>query len=107
MYKLEGKFSLKHNEYNMTHRVLLDKINYEEKTIIIDGNIYTLEDTDFPTIDKNNPYKLTDEEEKLKNDLVKSFLNSESLQRHVKVFIFSIFIYRLLEKKLDYKYATK
>ena len=99
MYKLEGKFSLKHNEYNMTHRVLLDKINYEEKTIIIDGNIYTLEDTDFPTIDKNNPYKLTDEEEKLINDLVKSF--------HVKVFIFSIIIYRLLEKKLDYKYATK
>ena len=69
MYKLEGKFSLKHNEYNMTHRVLLDKINYEEKTIIIDGNIYTLEDTDFPTIDKNNPYKLTDED----IDYIKNF----------------------------------
>lgn len=102
MYKLEGKFALKHNEYNMTHRALLDKINYEEKTINIDGNIYTLEDTDFPTIDKNNPYKLTDEEEKLINDLVKSFLNSESLQRHMKVFIDKGTMYKIENNNLMY-----
>ena len=102
MYKLEGKFALKHNEYNMTHRALLDKINYEEKTINIDGNIYTLEDTDFPTIDKNNPYKLTYEEEKIIADLVKSFLNSESLQRHMKVFIDKGTMYKIENNNLMY-----
>lgn len=102
MYKLEGKFALKHKEYNMTHRALLDKINYEEKTINIDGHIYTLEDTNFPTIDKNNPYKLTEEEEKLIGDLTKSFLNSESLQRHMKVFIDKGSMYKIENNNLMY-----
>lgn len=102
MYKLEGKFVLKHQEYNMTHRALLDKINYEEKTINIDGNIYSLEDTDFPTIDKNNPYKLTEEEEKIITDLVKSFLNSESFQRHMKVFIDKGCMYKIENNNLMY-----
>ena len=58
MYKLEGTFAMKHPEYHMTHRRLLDKIDYENKTILIDSNTYHLEDTNFPTIAKEKPYKL-------------------------------------------------
>lgn len=102
MYKLEGTFAEKHPEYKMTHRRLLDKIDYENKTINIDGTIYTLEDTDFPTIDKDNPYKLTPEEEKIINDLTKSFLNSESLQRHISIFIDKGSMYKIRNNNLMY-----
>lgn len=102
MYKLEGTFALNHQEYNMTHRCLLDKINYEDKTIDIDGKIYSLEDTNFPTIDKNSPYTLTPEENKIIKDLVKSFLNSESLQRHMKIFIDKGSMYKIENNNLMY-----
>ena len=60
--------------------MLLDKINYEEGTINLKGNIYKLKDTNFPTIDPKNPYKLTKEEEIVIDKLVSSFKNSEKLQ---------------------------
>ncbi len=102
MYKLEGTFAMKHPEYHMTHRRLLDKIDYENKTILIDGNTYHLEDTNFPTIDKENPYKLTIEEEKIINDLTKSFLNSEALQRHMTIFINKGSMYKIENNNLMY-----
>ena len=102
MYKLEGTFALEHPEYKMTHRRLLDKIDYKNKEITIDGTKYHLEDVDFPTIDKENPYKLTKEEEKIINDLVKSFLNSEALQRHMKVFIDKGSMYKIENNNLMY-----
>ena len=86
----------------MTHRRLLDKIDYENKTILIDGNTYHLEDTNFPTIDKENPYKLTIEEEKIINDLTKSFLNSEALQRHMTIFINKGSMYKIENNNLMY-----
>lgn len=102
MYKLEGKFASLHSEYNMNHRRLLDKINYQDATINIDGFIYHLEDTTFPTIDKKDPYKLTEEEEIIINDLVKSFLNSEALQRHMKIFIEKGSMYKIENNNLMY-----
>ena len=102
MYKLEGDFSLKHPEYNMLHRRLLDKIDYQNKEILIDNTKYSLEDTNFPTIDKNNPYKLTKEEEIIINDLAKSFLNSEALQRHMKIFIDKGNMYKIENNNLLY-----
>lgn len=102
MYKLEGDFALKHPEYNMLHRRLLDKIDYQNKEILIDNTKYSLEDTNFPTIDKNNPYKLTKEEEIIINDLAKSFLNSEALQRHMKIFIDKGNMYKIENNNLLY-----
>lgn len=100
MYKLEGNFIMNHPEYRMQHRLLLDKINYDKENIVIDGVTYHLEDTNFPTIDKDDPYKLTIEEQKLIKDLGKSFLNSESLQRHMKVFIDKGSMYKIENNNL-------
>ena len=58
-FKLEGEVIKRRPEFEMDHRLLLDKINYEEGTINLKGNIYKLKDTNFPTIDPKNPYKLT------------------------------------------------
>ena len=87
-FKLEGEVIKRRPEFEMDHRLLLDKINYEEGTINLKGNIYKLKDTNFPTIDPKNPYNLTKEEEIVIDKLVSSFKNSEKLQKHVS-FLFS------------------
>ena len=87
-FKLEGEIINRRPEFEMNHRLLLNKINYDEGTITIKGKDYKLKDNNFPTIDKNNPYKLTNEEEIVIEKLVSSFKNSEKLQKHVS-FLFS------------------
>ena len=82
-FKIEGNLIKKHPEYKMEDRLLLDKIDWEKGTINIGGKKYTLNDTNFPTIDKNNPYKLTVEEAQIIQRLKFSFRNSEKLNRHV------------------------
>lgn len=102
MYKLEGIFIKKHPEYKMEHRLLLDKIDYENGLITIDGSSYHLEDIYFPTVDKKDPYKLTEEEKRIISDLGNSFINSELLQRHIKVFIEKGCMYKIENNNLLY-----
>ena len=49
----------------------------------IDGKEYKLNDTKFPTIDKKNPYKLTEEEAEIIERLKMSFMRSEKLNKHI------------------------
>ena len=88
LFKLEGQKILRHPEYGMEDRLLLDKIDYENKCITIGGVRYPLEDTDFPTVDPADPYALTPEEEAVIDQLTASFRHSEKLQRHVR-FLYS------------------
>ena len=87
-FKLEGAIIKRRPNYEMQNRLLLHKIDYEKGTINIDGKEYTLNDTNFPTIDPNDPYKLTEEERELIDKLKSSFSNSEKLQKHVR-FLYS------------------
>lgn len=82
-FKVEGQLIKQHPEYNMDDRLLLDKINYSNGTIVIDGETYELNDKDFPTIDPKDPYKLTPEEEEVMTRLYESFINSEKLSTHI------------------------
>ena len=88
LFKLEGQKIQRHPEYNMDDRLLLDKIDYKTKSICINGITYPLEDTDFPTVDPDNPYELTAEEESVIDQLTASFERSEKLQEHVR-FLYS------------------
>ena len=87
-FKLEAEIIKKRPEFDMNHRLLLDKVNYEEGKIDIMGKTYKLKDTNFPTIDPTNPYKLTPREELVIDKLSTSFENSDKLQKHV-AFLFS------------------
>ena len=83
LFKLEGQTILHHPEYNMQDRLLLDKIDYENKTVVSQQMTYAMKDTDFPTVDREHPYELTEGEQKVIQDLKFSFLNSHRLQKHV------------------------
>ena len=88
LFKLEGQKILRHPEFNMSDRLLLDKIDYENKCITIGGITYPLADTDFPTVDREHPYDLSPEESQMIDQLTASFQHSEKLQKHVR-FLYS------------------
>ena len=88
LFKLEGQKLLRHPEYGMSDRLLLDKIDYANKCITIGDTTYPLEDVDFPTVDPKDPYTLTPEEDTVINQLTASFLRSEKLQKHIR-FLYS------------------
>ena len=88
MFKLEGQAIKRHPGFEMDERLLLDKIDYSNGTINIDGKVYELLDKDFPTIDPSDPYALSSYEEEVMNELKLNFLSSEKLQKHVE-FLFS------------------
>lgn len=84
LFKLEGQKVLRRPEFGMADRLLLDKINYTDKTITLGDKVYPMLDCDFPTIDPADPYTLTEEENHVINQLTDSFENSEKLQRHIR-----------------------
>ena len=87
-FKLEAEIIKRRPEFEMNHRLLLDKVNYDEGCIELKGKIYKLNDKNFPTIDPKNPYKLTSGEESVIEKLAISFENSDKLQKHIG-FLFS------------------
>ena len=88
LFKLEGQKILRHPEFGMEDRLLLDKIDYEKKTVNVNGKTYDLLDWDFPTVDPAAPYRLTEEESHVIDQLTDSFRNSEKLQKHIR-FLYS------------------
>lgn len=84
-FKLEGQLINAHPEWNIDRRGTLENINLNKGTYRFDGKDYPLLDTFFPTLDPNDPYKLTQEEEELVKRLHHSFRISEKLQKHIRL----------------------
>ncbi len=83
-FKLEGQIIQRRPEYKMDDRRLLHLIDFKKGIITIGGNEYKLLDTNFPTIDPADPYRLSNEEEQLMQQLHHSFTHSEKLQNHMR-----------------------
>ncbi len=88
LFKLEGQKIMRNPGFGMEDRLLLDKINYEKQSVVVRGVEYALSDTDFPTVDRSDPYRLSAEEEEVINQLTASFEHSEKLQKHIR-FLYS------------------
>lgn len=86
-FKLEGQLIKKYPEYGMEDRLVLEKIDYENGTVELEGKTFKMLDTSFPTIDPADPYKLTDEEYEVMTRLRSSFLHCEKLQTHVQLLL--------------------
>ncbi len=84
----------------MESRLLLDKVNYKKGTITIKGNTYKLNDKNFPTINPEDPYKLTEEEEEIINRLQESFKNSDTLNKHISFLYSKSSIYKCFNSNL-------
>ena len=101
-FKLEGQLVQNRPNFKMQNRLLLEHINLEEGTIHIGQKKYELNDTNFPTIDPLDPYRLTQQEQDLMIRIQNSFLKSEKLQRHIKFLIDKGSMYLKYNSKLMY-----
>ena len=83
-FKLEAGIIRRHPEFKMEDRMLLHRIDFDRKVMVIDGKDYEMVECNFPTVDPADPYKLTDEEADIVNKLHHSFTRSEKLHKHMK-----------------------
>ncbi|WP_206912101.1 fructose-1,6-bisphosphatase III [Enterococcus sp. DIV0840] len=79
--KLEGQLIKRHPEFQMDHRLLLDKIKNDQ--LMIDGQPYNLINSCFQTIDWSDPYQLSEEEEHVITDLLQQFQHAQKLNKHM------------------------
>lgn len=83
-FKLEGQLIRKHPEYHLENRLLLDKMNLKKGYIILEGRKYELTDTNFPTLNFDDVYALSEEEEEVVERLCESFKHSQKLSEHMQ-----------------------
>jgi fructose-1,6-bisphosphatase-3 len=86
--KLEAQIIQRRPQYQMDNRLLLDKVDFSTHTIQLDGKRHPLLDTNFPTVNPQQPYELTNRERNLVERLKYAFTSSTRLQQHVR-FLFS------------------
>lgn len=101
-FKLEGQLAAKRPDFGMRGRMLLDKIDYEKGTISLEGKEYSLLDTNFPTIDPTDPYRLTQEEEDVMERLKSAFVHCEKLQQHMNLLLNRGSLYKVYNNNLLY-----
>lgn len=99
-FKVEAQLIDENPSFNLESRKLLHTINRETNTIIIDGVEYDVKDPVFPTVNWDDPYALTDEEEYVMASLEKAFQNCEKLQRHIRFFLDRGSLYKIKNNTL-------
>ena len=101
-FKLEGQLIRKHPEFDMDDRLLLDKIDYEKKTVTVYGKEYEMKDVEFPTVDPKDPYNLTPDEELVMARIRQAFMKCEKLQKHVRFMYSKGGLYKIHNSNLLY-----
>ncbi len=101
-FKIEGQEIKAHPEYHLEHRNLLEAIDFEKGTVMVDGVEWPMRDMNLPTVDPKDPYKLTEQEEEVMVALESSILNSEKLQRHVNYMFTHGSLFKIMNGNLLY-----
>ena len=83
-FKLEAQMIKRRPEFQMDDRILLDRVDFIKGIFRCEGKEYEMYDTYFPTIDPNDPTKLSEGEEEIVNKMRRSFLQSEKLRKHIQ-----------------------
>ncbi|MBP5198697.1 MAG: fructose-1,6-bisphosphatase [Lachnospiraceae bacterium] len=100
--KLEGQLIMENPWLNMESRLLLKNIDWDRMKITVDGVEYDMCKEDYPTIDREDPYKLTKQELNLVNHLKNTFLHCERLQKHANFLLNKGGIYKVYNHNLLY-----
>ena len=101
-FKLEHQLIEKCFDKEMMNRDLLDKINYQDYTIAIDGVTYQLNADVFKGINPKAPYDLSKEEIEVIDRLRSSFLQSSKLQEHIQFMFTNGSMYKVYNNNLLY-----
>lgn len=83
LFKLEGQTIRRHPNWHMDDRLLLEHVDAERGVDVVDGREYELRTRDFPTLEADDPYALTPEEQRVMDNLMNAVRSSDKLRRHV------------------------
>ena len=83
LFKLEGQTIHRHPNWHMDDRLLLGHVDAERGVAVVDGREYELRTRDFPTLEADDPYALTPEEQRVMDNLMNAVRSSDKLRRHV------------------------
>lgn len=101
-FKVEGQASRRNPDFHLEGRNLLHKINFQEGMVEIDGKTYEMLDTNFPTVDPEDPYALSEAEEEIMERLEQAFTNCAKLQEHMRFLLNKGSLYKVYNKNLLY-----
>ncbi|MDN3014589.1 fructose-1,6-bisphosphatase [Paenibacillus sp. BSR1-1] len=82
-FKLEMPIIKRRPYFNMSERLLLEKIDYDKNEITIYGKTYPLKNICFATVNPEQPDQLLEEEKQVIERLLFSVQHSEKLARHM------------------------
>ena len=82
-FKLEGQIISRRPDFEMADRNLLERIDYDQQTINLSGQTYTLKNACFQTISPELPNQLTDGETYVMTAILAFLQTSEKFQRHM------------------------
>ena len=83
LFKLEGQTIRRHPNWHMDDRLLLEHVDAGRGVAVVDGREYELRTRDFPTLEADDPYALTPEEQRVMDNLMNAVRSSDKLRRHV------------------------
>ena len=106
MLKLEAQVIARNPDFDLQGRDFLNHIDFATGTVDYHGTVYPLLDCDFPTVDPAAPTTLTAEEAHVIAGLVRSFAESERLQRHVQFLYAHGAFYKICNGNLLYHGAV-
>lgn len=106
MLKLEAQVIARNPDFDLQGRDFLNHIDFAAGTVDYHGTVYPLLDCDFPTVDPAAPTTLTTEEAHVIAGLVRSFAESERLQRHVQFLYAHGAFYKICNGNLLYHGAV-
>lgn len=107
-FKLEGNLIKRYPEWEMGDRNLLEHIDTQGARIYLPwlDKTFALKDTSFPTVNPDDPYALTAEEEALVNQLRHSFKVSDKFRRHINCLISHGALYNVSNSNLLFHAAV-
>ena len=106
MLKLEAQVIARNPDFALQGRDFLNHIDFAAGTVDYHGTVYPLLDCDFPTVTPADPTALTAEEQHILDGLVRSFAESERLQRHVQFLYAHGAFYKICNGNLLYHGAV-
>ncbi|TWT26011.1 fructose-1,6-bisphosphatase [Planomicrobium sp. CPCC 101110] len=82
-FKLESPIIKRRPCFDMSNRLLLEKVDYDKNEVTLHGKTYSLENTCFATVNPKKPEELLEEEQQVIDKLLFSVQHSEKLTRHM------------------------
>jgi fructose-1,6-bisphosphatase-3 len=102
-FKLQGQFALEHPDWSSSEdRAVFNRVDFERGVFFEDGKEYKMLDMNFPTVDPEDPNRLTLEEEDVMNRLVAGFTRCKRLKEHMNFLLSHGSLYKVINGNLLY-----